>query len=284
MKKLFKYVIILLGVVFIVLIYLGLSMDMRSSDEELIDYFSDHDINAEVHMTDGLRSIHIKSLSKTDHTVIFVHGAPGSADQFKTYLIDSTLRNHANLITLDRPGYGYSDYGRAMIDIPEQARVIESMILVHVDTTQNIVLVSHSYGGPICAVLSALIPDRIKSNLMLNPVIDPDSEKEFWFSGAPLWWPLRYISSGANKVAAHEKLNHASSLRNIEAYWDRLKVRTVHIQGDRDWLAPIENARFVQNNFNPELTEVIILNNTSHFIPFTRRTQIMQWIINEINL
>ncbi len=46
--------------------------------------------------------------------VVLVHGTPGSSNGFMDYLADSLLPEKAQLIALDRPGFGDSDYGKTV--------------------------------------------------------------------------------------------------------------------------------------------------------------------------
>src|SRR5437763_10015153 len=42
--------------------------------------------------------------------LIFIHGSPGSWEVFKDYLRDSDLLRQYNMISIDRTGFGFSDY------------------------------------------------------------------------------------------------------------------------------------------------------------------------------
>ena len=44
-------------------------------------------------------------------TIFFVHGTPGSWDAFEKYLKDKELLHKFRLVSIDRPGFGYSDFG-----------------------------------------------------------------------------------------------------------------------------------------------------------------------------
>ena len=43
--------------------------------------------------------------------LLFLHGSPSSLSAWNGYMTDSLLIDKANLYTLDRPGYGYSNFG-----------------------------------------------------------------------------------------------------------------------------------------------------------------------------
>lgn len=281
-RKIVKWTFIVFLLLLLIASYFVLNLEMRSNDESLSIYFSECGVDVDIQYTRGIRSFDTKSLAETNYTIFFVHGAPGGGDQFKSYMADSSLRSVANVISVDRPGYGYSNFGIAEVNIVRQAAALKMVIENTIDTSQKIILVSHSYGGPICAFLSILMKERIHSHLMLNPVLDPYHEKVFWYSPVPLWWPFRYFSSGAMKVAAYEKLSHIDELKKLENFWKDVEVPTVHVQAAKDFLAPKENADFVKEKFNSEHTEITILENSSHLVPFTEKELVVKLIMDQI--
>ena len=72
------------------------------------------DLQLRSEIIDG-RTIHYAMTGNADKpTLFFIHGSPGSWDAFKTYLKDEDLRANFRLISIDRPGFGQSGYGREM--------------------------------------------------------------------------------------------------------------------------------------------------------------------------
>src|SRR5689334_7306694 len=43
-------------------------------------------------------------------TLVFIHGSPGSWSAFTNYLTDPDLLKKFRLMSIDRPGFGYSDF------------------------------------------------------------------------------------------------------------------------------------------------------------------------------
>jgi len=80
-------------------------------------------------------------------TIIFVHGAPGSLSDFNSYLQDPALREMANLIAIDRLGYGFSNFGKAEVLISKQTESIEK--LTDLFDKKRPILFGWSFGGPI---------------------------------------------------------------------------------------------------------------------------------------
>mgnify|MGYP001980086863 CR=1 FL=1 len=281
-RKAIKYILIILLVFILAGVTLILSSEQRIDDQSLTNDFNKSNINLNLHDSNKIRAWKTKGF-KRENAIVFIHGAPGSGDQFNIYLKDSLLRNVADIITLDRPGYGYSNYGNPQTNIQKQAESIFNTIYQIADSTQHIILVSHSFGGPIASYIGIRHPNKIKGHLMLNPVMDPESEPMFWFSGAPLWWPIKYISSGAMKVAAHEKISHPEELESLSHLWTKSKIPTIMIQGRKDWLAPFENAQFVKDHFDPDFIKVKILDESSHFVPFNQTDYVIEQILELIH-
>jgi len=182
----------------------------------------------------------IKVPSAATPSVVFLHGAPGSGKDFEQYLTDSLLAKAATLITLDRPGYGYSDYGSPILDMLEQARVMAKVI------PDSSLLVAHSYGGPIAAAMAMCCPEKTAGLLLLAPAIDPYHEKEFAFNNWLRRPPLSWFTSGAIKVAIAEKMTHAAELEALMDKWDRITCPVTIMHGQNDWIVPDENVAFLE--------------------------------------
>jgi pimeloyl-ACP methyl ester carboxylesterase len=197
--------------------------------------------------------------------IFFVHGAPGASDNYYKYLRDSTLLNKANLYSIDRPGYGYSNFGKAETSIAKQTEVVAEIL----DSLpeQKIIVVGHSYGGPIAAYSSFYSP-KVKSVIMLAPAIDPDNEKIFWIAKFAKWKLTKWMVPGAMGVAGDEKFTHVEELEKIKHSWQNISVPVLHIHGTKDIIVPFENLDFSVKHFNPKYLDTIVLQGENHFLPW----------------
>ena len=212
---------------------------------------------------------------ETDTAVFFVHGAPGSADNYYEYLKDSLLLEKATVYSIDRPGYGYSRFGKAVTSIQEQTEVLSEIID---SINQNfVVVVGHSYGGPIAAY-SSLKTGKVKGVLMLAPAIDPENEKVFWFAHIAKWKLTKWMVPGALGVAGDEKFTHVKELEKIKDIWKDIKVPVIHVHGTKDVVVPFENTTFSKNNFDNHYLEVIELKEENHFLPWSREVLVKELI------
>ncbi|WP_340076948.1 alpha/beta hydrolase [Leptobacterium sp. I13] len=237
--------------------------------ENRIDYFSPSNYDYKIRVVNT-------SSKKVDTAIVFIHGAPGSADSFYRYLSDSLLLEKAHLYAIDRPGYGYSNFGKPLTSIEEQTRIISNVI----DSLPQhyVLVVGHSYGGPIAAY-SSLFSDKVKSVMMLAPAIDPENEKIFWFANISKWKLTKWMVPGALCVAGEEKFTHVEELKKVKNVWPSVNVPIVHMHGKKDNIVPFENVPFSKENFNEEHLKVIELPLENHFIPWTQHALIVDEIL-----
>ena len=47
-------------------------------------------------------------------TMVFLHGSPGSWSHYIDFMYDDSLQKKFRFISIDRPGFGYSDFGSPM--------------------------------------------------------------------------------------------------------------------------------------------------------------------------
>ena len=100
-------------------------ISLRMSDKDVIKSFNKVNQTPKIYHTTykgkKMRYIASKPFNNNLPTVLFLHGAPGSSSDFYRYLKDTVLSKKANLISIDRLGYGYSDYGNSETSLTEQA-------------------------------------------------------------------------------------------------------------------------------------------------------------------
>ncbi len=269
------------AVVLLILGILILSAELRLSDAEVRAAFMEAGVECDIyHLPYEDASIRYivtgLNLSQADVGIIFIHGAPGASDGFYPYQMDSSLLASAALISVDRLGYGYSDYGHPQTSLVAQANAVQA-VMDQLGLPRYI-LVSHSYGCPVAGALSAISSSHISATIMVCPVIDPAYEKIFFFSSWPSQFPLKYISSGAMYAASVEKMTHADELNKIESLWTDVDLPTIIMHGMRDWIAPPQNAAYLNDKVAPSLLTVDIDSSASHFIIWNQMPQVMAYI------
>lgn len=282
--RVLKWTLRVVSVLFLIFAVLNATMSFRSSDAATQRYFAKKGIPVQIHRIPfaGGELRYVETGLSTDSAplILFVHGAPGSGDNFYKYLSDSSLAAKYRLISIDRPGYGYSNYGRSEPRFRVQAEAVK-VVLDRYHPSRTL-LVGHSFGGPVIAQTALDYPDQVQALLMLAPVNDPDSEPVPWYAGLARWPLTRWMLSKAWLVSGDEKFAHVEELRQLQPRWKDLRIPVTHWHGVSDFLAPPrENMDFSRRNIPAEWLTVKKLPQGSHFIPFTDfekvRAELLQW-------
>ena len=227
-------------------------LQWRNSDEEISQKFNDLDIvtNISYFRVDSLdvdiRVQSVPSEGKETFNLVFLHGSPSSLSAWDGYLVNDSLRQVATMHAIDRPGYGYSNFGDEITSIDTQSQIISAVI----DDKQleNVIVIGSSYGGPVAARVGFL-NNRVKAAVMMSPAIDPAIEKDIWASRFTQWIVTRWLVPTGYRVAGDEKKVHAKELELIKNDWKDITIPVVHIHGDIDDLVPYENVDFSTKNF-----------------------------------
>ena len=254
-------------------------LQWRSSDQEIYSAFAKVEIPTQIsyyNIDSSDVRIRVQHVEKDQKKIqlVFFHGSPSSLSAWNGYLKDDSLLKKAAMHAIDRPGYGYSNFGDAMPSIEAQGDVISALI----DHYQwdNVVAIGSSYGGPLAARL-AVLNERVKGVIMISPAIDPKNEQKIWQSKLTQWWITRWLCPTGYRVAGDEKTVHADELAKIEADWSKVTVPVIHIHGNKDDLVPYENVDYSKSKFAN--IEIITIPDTGHEIAWARPELIKPYIL-----
>ena len=117
-----------------------------------------------------------QSGNDTFPTIVFVHRSPGSWNAFSKYMKDKELLDKYRMVSIDRPGFGNSDFGKAE-PLEEQSALI-SPLFNDWKNGKPIYLVGHSLGGPLIIQLYADNPGLVDGLVLLAASVDPAEEKK----------------------------------------------------------------------------------------------------------
>jgi pimeloyl-ACP methyl ester carboxylesterase len=243
----------------------------RMSPKEVDRYFATKKIKGSQHCyATGFREIHyVKSGDELKPLVLFIHGSPGSLSAFIHFLGDSLLSQNALLISTDRPGFGYSNYGNAEPSLQKQSEALKP-ILEKYKANKPAILVGHSLGGPLIARMAMDYPDLVGGLIVVAGSIDPDLEPdEAWFR-APLATPfLSWVLPGSFRSSNEEIYHLKPELELMLPLWKNITCPVIVIQGMKDVLVPAENASFAEKNLVNAPLEVLRVDDMNHFVPWS---------------
>ncbi len=260
----YAQIAVLVGIV----IAMGGCMTFRKSDRALEREFSESEANTvRIHRVEiGERDVrYVEAGEDTGILYFFIHGAPGSLDDFLEYVVDPTMQNAGRLVSFDRPGYGYSGFGRSERSMERHAQIAFEL-LQKVKGDDRVVVVSHSYGGTVALRMAVDYPGVVDRYVLIAPSVSAEDEIIFWFNRPAESVLINWMLPRAWRVANAEKTSQVENLRGIAQRLGRVEDKVVLIHGTKDSLVPVEHAYFLDRALGPDLIETTILEDEDHFL------------------
>ncbi len=225
------------------------------------------------------RTIHYAHLNNNNDVVlVFVHGAPGSWSAFVDYFKVDSLVEKFDMISFDRPGYGYSGFGIPEPSLEKQAYYLAE-IAGKVYPNKKKIWVGHSLGGPVVARVAMDRPEVIDAAILIAPSIDPEQEKKFWYMPVLKTRLAKAIVPRTIWTANEEIVPLKEELEEMLPLWKSIDIPVLVLQGTKDRLVPKENAFFAEKMVKPEMLTVWLREGMNHFIPFTKPELVIQAIM-----
>jgi len=259
-------------------------MQFRMSRSEIDTYFSNkpHKGVLRQYRVDTRNIHYVIAGDSTLPLVVFVHGSPGSLSAFIDFLADTALLKVAQLATIDRPGFGYSNFGMAEPSLKRQAACLRPLLEKH-KGQRPIILVGHSLGGPLVARMAMDFPELVDGLILVAPSIDPSLEPNEWFRG-PLATPfLKWVLPRSLRASNEEIYHLKPELEEMVPLWPRITASTTVIQGKKDVLVPWANATYAQRMITNAPVKLMMVDDMNHFVPWSHPQLIRQAIADMLN-
>lgn len=272
----------------IAIFLLGLLMDsciqFRMSKTEIDSFFANKEIKGvQKDYYIGKRKLnYLVTGDSTKPLIVFVHGSPGSLSAFIDFMADTALLSRAQLITLDRPGFGASNYGNAEPSLHRQAMLLKP-IMESRKNNRPIILIGHSLGGPLIARMAMDYPELIDGLILVAPSIDPDLEPHEWFR-APLATPfLKWLLPRSLRASNDEIYKLKPELEEMMPLWKNIHTSTIVIQGTKDSLVDPGNADFAEKMLVNAPLKIERVEGMDHFVPWSNPELIRNAAIELLN-
>jgi pimeloyl-ACP methyl ester carboxylesterase len=281
MKRFFKRSAIVLGIIMIVWIIFAQScMMFRKADSEMKASFSKNGV--ELYTTTekiNNRNIHYaKTGQDTLPTLVFIHGTPGSWDAFAGYMQDKELLQHFRMISFDRPGFGYSDFGKPL-RLEPQVQLI-SPIIHKLNNGKPVYLAGHSLGGPLIVKMAADFPDYYDGLVIISGSVDPAEEKPEKWRPFLFRTPLNLLVPGAFRPSNEELWWLKKDLVELKSDFAKVKCQVIFIHGQADTWVPPGNVEYAKKMLvNASSIKELMIPEANHFIPWTKFKEIKDMLL-----
>ncbi|MEL6329777.1 MAG: alpha/beta hydrolase [Planctomycetota bacterium] len=195
--------------------------------------------------------------------VVYVHGTPGDASNFASFLVDPVEGTQS--VSIDRPGFGMSRPRRAVSSLAAQAAAIAPLLEAR-DGVKPI-LVGHSYGGPVIAQVAADYPGLVGGVVLLAASLDPGLERILLIQRVGALPIVDMLLPRWLRNTNRELMPLEGELELLEPRLAEIGVPITIIHGTEDSLVPYANVDFMVEHFGPR-ARVVTLDGGNHFIPW----------------
>jgi pimeloyl-ACP methyl ester carboxylesterase len=212
-------------------------------------------------------------------TLVFIHGSPGSWMNYMKYMWDADMRKKFRIVAIDRPGFGYSDFGKAM-HLQEQCKIILP-VLQQLKNDKPMYAAGHSMGGPVLVKLAADDPALFNTIVIIAGAIDINQEaKETWrkiMNVRPMYWAL----PGAFGPSNTELLYLKNDLLPLQNDFKNITCNVLFVHGDKDTWVPIKNIAYGTTMMtNAKSIVADTLPGADHQIPWKRMDELKQILLH----
>lgn len=256
-------------------------MTMRSNAKETRQHFEKAGIPYQSKLL-AIREHQIHVITSGDSTLpalVFIHGSPGSWDAFKTFMVEKRLLEKYYLVAIDRPGFGYSDFGEAQ-SLQTQTELLHEAIRKL--GLKSVALVGHSMGGPVICDLAGTYPESYKQLYVLAGSVDPAAEKPERWRQVLMVKPVRYLVPQALRTSNDELFWLKADLYDLKPKLKNISGNVRIIHGTKDRLVPYSNVDFLKKALTAaQKVDVVTIENADHFIPWSHYEIVLAALINE---
>ena len=215
---------------------------------------------------DGRSMNFIKLMGAPDKPLlVLVHGSPGSLQAYNAFLKDPDIFEHFDMIAVDRPGFGYSDFGTYESSLSIQAGLLAAVLEDF--PKRKKILIGHSMGGPVIAKTAMDFPERVNGMIMIAASISAELEpSDGWrkFLDFPVF---RWLTPPAMRVCNQEIIPLKEELKELESSWKKIIVPVTFIHGTEDPLVPHGNSDYGNEMLvNSPQVKIKKLEDKDHFI------------------
>ena len=206
--------------------------------------------------------------------VIFLHGTPGDRNAWKAYMED--VPAGLEYLSVDRPAFGDSDPEKAL-PIMQQVELV-SKLLRQDDQGRKSIIVGHSYGGTMAAIMAATYPDKVGAIVILAGSVSPELDNPTFFHKLAHSPPFLYLVPKELRKANDEVIALAQESKSFPEMWTNITGPVVVLQGDKDFLVSVKNVDYMYEKMINAKLDINVLKDGGHFLPWNDKEKVEERI------
>jgi pimeloyl-ACP methyl ester carboxylesterase len=281
--KFSKRILIAYGIIFVIGQILSSCMSFKISQKEIDKQFAGYAQKPQQHQIEvhGTKMNYAEIGSDSLPVAFFVHGSPGSWSAFIDFMKDTVLLKKVKMVSVDRVGFGDSDFGNAEKSLIVQADLLKPIVAKQKKLGKKIILIGHSLGGPLIARMAMDYPELVDNLIIVAGSIAPDLEpNEKWFRIPLELVPIRILILASFRASNHEILYLKPELEKMLPLWKNIRQPVIVIQGGKDMLVSPKNADFAQKMLvNAQSLKFVKVDTMNHFVPWSHPELIKKAIL-----
>lgn len=270
-----KKAVIVLSILFAYIIFCHCCMQFRWSDKKAAKVFAAKKTPLQIFDTviENHTIHYARSGNDSLPTLVFIHGSPGSWFHYMKFMWDENLRKKFRFISMDRPGFGYSEFGNPM-HLKKQSEILLKVIAAN-KNGKPIFLVGHSIGGPVVLQMAAISPKSFEKIVIIAGSISPYLEKKEQWRHLMNNNFMRWFMPGAFAPSNTEILWFKNDLFKLEKELVNVSTHVIFVHGDKDTWVPIENIAYGKKMLvNAKSITADTLYGADHQIPWKRMDEL----------
>ncbi|WP_320821511.1 alpha/beta fold hydrolase [Reinekea sp.] len=217
-------------------------------------------------------------------TLIGIHGTPGSWSAWQPLMAQPGIEAYS-FYAFDRPGWAdsQSSDGEVFTSLADQADLL-ALAIDQLPSVSPLILVAHSWGGPVALALAARYPDLIDGLVLIAAPADPKVTRPRWYHKAAKIGPIKWLIGQEMARSNLEMLSLADELQVLAPQLAAIRAPTLIMQGKKDWLVAPQNAFYLDRMLVNAHHEMRYDLEANHFIPFKQTDAVLsaiQWVAGQ---
>ncbi len=226
-------------------------------------------------------NIHYEKYGNEKHNIIILPGWGDTRSTFNNLI--SVLKEYYTVYIIDYPGFGNSKFPNRDLDIYDYANLIKDFITIN--SIDNPIIISHSFGGRISIILAGLYKLPIKKMILIDAAGIKHKKKFKLKIKQAIYKLLKKIGIILPKKIRNTYLNKlinifgSADFKNLDPnirktfikvinedlteYLSDINTSTLLIWGENDNDTPLDDGKLM--NIKIEDSGLIVIPNASHF-------------------